>query len=240
MISIITPVFNGAKFIERNIQAILQLEIPFEHIIVDGGSSDGTLDIINKYPHINLIIQDGNEGMYQAIDIGIKSSNFEYVSWINADDLIDPVNYSKFVIISNNLGYDFSYSNAYHYYLNAQHKKKIYAKHFARILLKIGVFPFVQSSVLFKKECYFKIGGLRYELFRIIGDRDLFQRLAYDKSIKFGYINIFSSYFLMHEDSLLHKNLTLRLKEQSYCIKSFNNPIMGIYFRISNVFRRLI
>lgn len=240
MISIITPVYNGAKFIEKNIDAISKLNIPFEHIIVDGGSTDGTLEIVNKYPHINLIMQQGNEGMYQAIDIGMRHANFEFVSWINADDLIDPFNYSKFVTISKNKGYDFSYSNAYHYYLNSNNKKKIFAKHFARILLKIGVFPFVQSSVLFKKESYFKIGGFRYKIFKIIGDRDLFQRLAYDKSIKFGYINIFSSYFLMHDDSLLHKNKNLRLKEQSYCIKSLNNPLMGIYFRISNIFRSII
>ena len=233
MISIITPVYNGAKFIEKNIDAISKLKIPFEHIIVDGGSTDGTLEIVNKYPHINLIMQCGNEGMYQAIDIGIKHANFEFVSWINADDLIDPYNYSKFVTISKNKGYDY-------YYLNTKNKKKIFAKHFARILLKIGVFPFVQSSVLFKKEIYFKIGGFRYKMFKIIGDRDLFQRLAYDKSIKFGYINLFSSYFLMHDDSLLHKNKKLRLKEQSYCINSLNNPIMGIYFRISNIFRSLI
>lgn len=240
MISIITPVYNGAKYIQQNIESILDLEIPFEHIIVDGGSTDGTLELISKFPHIKLLIQTGNEGMYQAIDIGMKCANFEYVSWINADDLIDPYPYSKFVTISKKMGYDFSYSNAYHYYLNSSKKRKIYAKHFARTLLKIGVFPFVQSSVLFKKESYFNVGGFRYELFRIIGDRDLFQRLAYDKSIKFGYINIFSSFFLMHDNSLLHKNKMLRLKEQSYCIKSFNNPLMGVYFRISNIFRRLI
>lgn len=240
MISIITPVYNGAKFIEKNIESISNLDIPFEHIIVDGGSTDGTIELINKYPHIKLIMQQGNRGMYQAIDIGMKHANFEYASWINADDLIDPLTYSKFVTISKKNNYDFSYSNAYHYYLNSNNKKKIYSKHFARTLLKIGVFPFVQSSVLFKKECYFKIGGFRFELFRIIGDRDLFQRIAYDNSIKFGYVNIFSSYFLMHDDSLLHKNKDLRLKEQSYCIKSLNNPLMGLYFRISNIIRRII
>lgn len=240
MISIITPVFNGAKYIKQNIESILNLEIPFEHIIVDGGSTDGTIELIQKYPHIKLLIQDGNGGMYEAIDIGIRHATFKYVSWINADDFINPIFYSKFVVVSNKKKYDFAYSNAYHYYLNSSNKRKIYAKHFTRFLLKIGVFPFVQSSVLFKKEVYLNIGGFRYDLFKIIGDRDLFQRFAYNNSIKFGYINVFSSYFLMHDDSLLHKNKELRLKEQLYCIKSLNNPLMGIYFRISNIIRRII
>ena len=46
MISIVTPVLNGAKFIEKNIQSIQKLTIPFEHIIVDGGSTDDTLNIV--------------------------------------------------------------------------------------------------------------------------------------------------------------------------------------------------
>ena len=48
MISIITPVLNSSKFIQSNIESIEKLSIPYEHIIVDGGSTDGTIEIINK------------------------------------------------------------------------------------------------------------------------------------------------------------------------------------------------
>ena len=48
MLSIITPVLNGEKFIEKNIISIQELSIPFEHIIVDGGSTDGTIDILKN------------------------------------------------------------------------------------------------------------------------------------------------------------------------------------------------
>ena len=57
MLSIITPVLNGEKFIEKNIISIQELSIPFEHIIVDGGSTDGTIDILKKFKHISVVNQ---------------------------------------------------------------------------------------------------------------------------------------------------------------------------------------
>ena len=63
MLSIITPVYNGSVFIEQTIKSILKLNIEYEHIIVDGGSTDGTLDVVKKYSHIKLIHQTDDEGM---------------------------------------------------------------------------------------------------------------------------------------------------------------------------------
>jgi glycosyltransferase involved in cell wall biosynthesis len=58
LLSIITPVLNGVNYIEKNILSILQLKIKYEHIIIDGGSIDGTIDIIKKYEHVKLFTQD--------------------------------------------------------------------------------------------------------------------------------------------------------------------------------------
>ena len=51
--------------------------------------------------------------------------------------------------------------------------------------MKAGVVPFVQPSVMYSKKAYFEIGGLNYDKFRLIGDRDLFQRMAHNKDISF-------------------------------------------------------
>ena len=72
MISIITPVLNGEAFIEKNILSISQLKLPYEHIIVDGGSTDNTINIVKKYSYIKLINQETNNGMYDAIRKGIQ------------------------------------------------------------------------------------------------------------------------------------------------------------------------
>jgi len=70
MLSIVTPVLNGIKFIQNNIESIQKLSINYEHIIVDGGSTDGTVELVSKYPHIKLLHQNDKTGMYGAIHQG--------------------------------------------------------------------------------------------------------------------------------------------------------------------------
>ena len=94
MISIITPVLNGEAFIEKNILSISQLKLPYEHIIVDGGSTDNTVGIIRKYNHIKLINQEANNGMYDAIRIGFESSKYDYITYVNCDDQIFANNFN--------------------------------------------------------------------------------------------------------------------------------------------------
>ena len=57
MLTIVTPNLNNAKYLEDNILSIQKLTIPFEHIVVDGGSIDGSLEVIAKYPHLKLLHQ---------------------------------------------------------------------------------------------------------------------------------------------------------------------------------------
>ena len=89
MISIITPVLNGRKFIEKNIRAIASLDIPFEHIVVDGGSDDGTLEILKKYEHLIIVNQKEKTGMYGAIHEGFNIAKGKYLSYVNCDDLVE-------------------------------------------------------------------------------------------------------------------------------------------------------
>jgi glycosyltransferase involved in cell wall biosynthesis len=88
-ISIVTPVFNQVKYIERTILSILGQEYPrLEYIIVDGGSTDGTLEIIEKYKNkISLVISEKDEGMYYALEKGFKHSSGDIMAWLNADDV---------------------------------------------------------------------------------------------------------------------------------------------------------
>lgn len=239
MISIITPVLNGSKWIQSNIESIEKLNIPHEHIIVDGGSTDRTIEIIKKYPKIILLNQSTNTGLYGALHQGILHSRGKYIGWVNADDYIIPNGYEKLYRCADKKNADFAYSHGFHHYVDEYCYKRFYARLFVRSLLRSGVFPFVQSSVIFSSSSYNKVGGFNYDKFRLIGDRDLFQRMSYDSDLKFLFVPVFSSVFLKYPDSLLYRNLEKRKEEWKYCIKTKTNFIHRIIFHASQVFRHI-
>lgn len=86
--SIITVTYNAAKVLEDTIQSIVtQTYKNMEYIIVDGGSTDGTLDIIRKYrEHIHTVISEPDKGLYDAMNKGIKQATGDYLCFLNAGD----------------------------------------------------------------------------------------------------------------------------------------------------------
>lgn len=86
--SIITVTFNAAKVLEDTIQSIVtQTYKNTEYIIVDGGSTDGTLDIIHKYKeHIHTLVSEPDKGLYDAMNKGIKLATGDYLCFLNAGD----------------------------------------------------------------------------------------------------------------------------------------------------------
>jgi glycosyltransferase involved in cell wall biosynthesis len=85
-ISIVTPSFNQGKFIDQNIQSVLAQNYPdFEHIIIDGGSSDGTIDVLKKHPHLKWI-SEPDRGQAHALNKGFQMAQGEVIGWLNSDD----------------------------------------------------------------------------------------------------------------------------------------------------------
>jgi len=86
-ISIITPCLNRARFIREAVESVLNQGYPdFEHIIVDGGSTDGTLTVLEKYPHLR-VISEPDKGMYDAINKGLHFARGAVIGLLNSDDL---------------------------------------------------------------------------------------------------------------------------------------------------------
>ncbi|MEC4816347.1 MAG: glycosyltransferase family 2 protein, partial [Scytonema sp. PMC 1069.18] len=94
MISVVTPVYNGEKFIESCIKVVIAQNCPdVEHIIVDGGSKDGTVEIIKqyaqKYSHIRWI-SEKDKGQSDAMNKGIAMAQGEILAILNVDDYYEP------------------------------------------------------------------------------------------------------------------------------------------------------
>jgi glycosyltransferase involved in cell wall biosynthesis len=86
-ISIITPCLNRVHDVERCIRSVLRQAYPnVEHIVVDGGSTDGTLDVLARYPHLQVISEKDN-GMYDALNKGLSIATGDIIGFINTDDL---------------------------------------------------------------------------------------------------------------------------------------------------------
>lgn len=90
-ISIIVPTLNQARFIEETIRSVLSQNYPsLELIVLDGGSTDGTLDILQKYNGSLTWISEPDKGQVDAINKGLKMATGDIVAYLNSDDIYTP------------------------------------------------------------------------------------------------------------------------------------------------------
>lgn len=91
-ISIVTPSFNQVQFLEETIQSVLCQGYPnLEYVIIDGGSSDGSQEIIERYSkYLHFWCSEPDEGQYDAINKGFQHTGGGIMAWLNSDDMLCP------------------------------------------------------------------------------------------------------------------------------------------------------
>ncbi len=181
-ISIITAVYNGADYIEENILSVKNQDYPnIEHIIIDGGSKDGTVDIIKKYAgtyHLKWVSEkDG--GIYYAFNKGFAMATGEVYAWLDGDNYFHPGIVKKVAdVFEGNNGIDIVHGDIEIVANNGRHRGIYRAPEvsFKNALLKnTGAIP-LQPSAFLKKELYKKTGGFNTD-YRIAADYDFWLKV---------------------------------------------------------------
>ncbi|MBQ4405981.1 MAG: glycosyltransferase [Bacteroidales bacterium] len=127
-ITIVTVCYNAASEIEKTIQSVVNQTYPeIEYIIVDGQSTDGTMDIVSKYrDKIAIVVSEPDRGIYDAMNKGIKIATGEWINFMNAGDVFCDNNVLE-CIFSQEYGENISFIYSDNWYVN--NGKKEYAKH---------------------------------------------------------------------------------------------------------------
>jgi glycosyltransferase involved in cell wall biosynthesis len=188
-VSIITVSFNAAKTISATLSSVATQTYPnIEHIVVDGGSSDGTQEIVKKFQHVTHFISEKDEGLYFAMNKGLSIATGEIVVMLNADDeyahnsIIE-----KVVSCFEQYQVDSVYGDLV--YVNANNSKVIRnwkAGHFNRNKFYQG-WMVPHPTFFVKRECYQKWGCFNTSL-KYAADYELMLRFMFKHHITNYYL----------------------------------------------------
>ncbi len=182
-LSIITIVLNDKQNIEKTILSVINQKIDLEYIIIDGGSIDGTLDIIKKYEDkIDIFLTEKDDGIVDAFNKGINLATGDIVGIVNSGDFLENNALESVVIGFERSHADIVYGNVQ--YWDGDEKEYIYkADHsFLPKFMSVN-----HPAVFVKKEIYNQY-GLFDSTYKVAMDYDLMLRF-YSKGAKFKYLD---------------------------------------------------
>ena len=229
LISIITVVYNGEKHLQETIQSVInQTYDNVEYIIIDGGSSDGTIDIIKKYEdQIDYWVSEKDNGIYDAMNKGIKVAKGKWLNFMNAGDKFYDKETLNSIFAENDLAvYTLIYGNTFS-------KEKIEKAESIKFL-EYGIIMACHQSMFFNTEL---LGNeLHYKtIYKIYADYELVNRIYLNYSSSLKYIDTTISNY---EGGGISSFVSKQKRKDKYVILYTQYGIFGILKSIYHRFFR--
>jgi glycosyltransferase involved in cell wall biosynthesis len=226
-VSIVTPSFNQGQFLERTIISVLNQNYPnHEYIIIDGGSTDGSVEILKKYErYLAYWISKKDDGQSDAIHKGFQRCTGEILAWLNSDDIYLPGTLNRVVgIFKNEKKVEVVYGNRYLIDEGDRLISERRLTHCTPSITKVGSlyggFAVYQPATFWRRECYEKVGGIDRSL-SFCMDNDLFIKFAL-RNVRFQFIREYLTAFRVHESSKTSTMQKVAMEEFNALIKKYN------------------
>jgi glycosyltransferase involved in cell wall biosynthesis len=224
VITIVIPSLNQGKYLEQTLSSIFQQNIPVEVFLMDGGSSDETLKVIEKWSSSLAGWRSyPDKGQAAAINEGISLGSAPYVCWINSDDWVLPKGLLRLwrdLELRPNVAFAYGYSKNY----NEDTKKfvPVWVEQFSekRLALRCII---SQPSTLIRREAWNFVGGVNEDLIMVF-DYDLWWRLYKE----FGspiLVKKFISINRVHFETKTNKNRVLHYREAMSIVKKHHGTL---------------
>jgi glycosyltransferase involved in cell wall biosynthesis len=203
-ISVVTPSYNQADYLERTIISVLNQNYPsLELIIIDGGSEDGSVEIIKKYEkYLSYWVTEPDKGQYDAMNKGFRAATGKLVGWQNSDDLYLPGALRKIAMTyMKDPDNDVYFGNIYLIDKDDNIMRDMRYIPFTVEHLIYYDWNLSSQAVFWKKEIFDLVGFLE-DAYHVSSDWDWFIRLGRQK-LKFKFIREFLGAYRIHEDAKL-------------------------------------
>ncbi len=177
-ISVITPSFNSERTIRQTLESVAIQDYPdIEHLVMDGGSRDSTLQIVGEFRHLRCV-SEKDEGQYHAMDKGIRQSTGEVFAILNADDCYCPNILTKVAkAFAENPDADGIFGGMI--YVDGS-GKEIFRRMeggFDPNIVLFGICMVLHQAFFVKKNVYERLGGYRHKEFKSAADVDFVHRM---------------------------------------------------------------
>lgn len=240
LLTVVTPTYNSEKYIGDCLESLRASKSDeVEYILIDGGSTDSTMDLVERYKDLfSVIISESDNGQSDAFNKGFKLAQGDYLTWLNSDDVFCPGALARMLDEIAKSKQQWYAANVV--YIDGESKitRCCRSGSFEVFALGFGVLNVFGPSTIFHRDLYFQLGEFR-EDFYFCMDTEYWWRIA-SRGIRYKRLPIYLWALRLHEDAKTAASVTGGEDARPLGMRKENELYREMYFpTVSTRKRRL-